>query len=355
MKRVNTLLLGLGLAFLAYLVWRVGWDELWHQIRALGWGLLLLVLAEGLGNLAHATGWRYCIHDGGGRVSLLRLFQMSTAGYAINYLTPTASVGGDVSRASLLALTYRGTQSVTSVLLDKLMTAIAHLLLVAGGAFFLLFQVRLPGELWIAMIVTTVLLTVGMGTFFWLQKAGQLGLFFRWLARHRIGGKVVQQAESRISEVDEALKRFYREHPGDLVLSVSWHAFGHLAALLHAWLFLRLLGQPAPATMVAAAGLLSLWFDLLTFVVPLNLGTLEGSRMVIFKALGCQALLGMAFGVAVRAAQLFWACFGLASYARIAAAGSKSGPGREPTALAPFDGQAPNLQHGIRRSPEDGI
>jgi hypothetical protein len=41
--------------------------------------------------------------------------------------------------------------------------------------------------------------------------------------------------------------------------------------------------------------------------------------LVVFRALGCQALLGVTFGVAVRIAQVFWACFGLLSYARYAA------------------------------------
>jgi len=111
------------------------------------------------------------------------------------------------------------------------------------------------------------------------------------------------------------LKQFYRDHPWNLVLSVWWHLIGHSVAILHVWLFMRLLEQPAPLATAAAAGFLSLWFDLLTFAIPMNLGTLEGSRILVFKAIGCEVLLGMTFGVAVRIAQVFWACFGLASYA----------------------------------------
>lgn len=81
----------------------------------------------------------------------------------------------------------------------------------------------------------------------------------------------------------------------------------------------------------AAVGFLSLWFDLLTFSIPLNLGTLEGSRIVALKAVGGDALLGMTFGVAIRVAQVFWACFGLASYGLFAVhepgpAAAKSAP-----------------------------
>jgi hypothetical protein len=136
--------------------------------------------------------------------------------------------------------------------------------------------------------------------------------------KHRLGGRPLERTARHISEVDDALKRFYRERPLGLVLAVGWHLLGHSTAIFQAGLFLRLLEQPAPFATFAAVGFLSLWFDLLTFAIPLNLGTLEGSRIVALKAVGGDALLGMTFGVAIRVGQVFWACFGLASYSLLA-------------------------------------
>jgi uncharacterized protein (TIRG00374 family) len=314
MKRLNNALLVLGLAFLLYLVWKVGPDELWHEVGTLGWGLIPIILCEGLGNLAHALGWRHCLARAYPPVALLRLFRMSMAGFAINYLTPSASLGGEVSRASLLASIQSGPAAVSSVILDKLMTAVAHLTLAVLGSLFLLWRVKLPLELWLAMAVITCLLTGGMTAFLLLQKYGKLGGVFRWLVAHNLGGLFLEGVAHRMSEVDEALKKFYLERPWDLVFSLLWHVLGHSAALVQAWLFLTVLQQPAPVATVAAAGFLSLWFDLMTFAIPLNLGTLEGSRILVFKALGCPALLGMTYGLAVRLGQVFWACFGLISY-----------------------------------------
>src|SRR6476646_9367636 len=169
MKRINTVLLGLGLVFLGCLVWKTGWKELWHQVSALGWGIVLIILAEGLANLAHTVGWRQCIQTPNGELTLWRLFRMNMAGWAVNYLTPTASVGGEVSRAVLLASCDQGANATSSVLLDKLMTAMAHLILVSLGAVFLFWDVHLPSPLLIAMGVTTVLLTAGMTVYLWLQ------------------------------------------------------------------------------------------------------------------------------------------------------------------------------------------
>ena len=350
MKWLNRMLLGLGLGFLAYLIWKVGPGELWHQVSALGWGVVLLIGVEGVANMAHTVGWRHCIQERHGQVSLLHLFRIGMAGYAINYLTPTGSVGGELSRAALLAESQKGSQAVTSVLLDKLMTAVAHLVLVVLGALFLFWRVSLPFQLWVAMAMTTGLLTAGILIFLLLQKHGKLGALCRWLVDHKVGGRSVEQAAEKISKVDEALKQFYREHPRGLLLSVWWHLLGHSAAILHAWLFLYLLGQPAPLVTVTAAGLLSLWFDLLTFAVPLNLGTLEGGRIVVFKALGCQGLLGMAFGVAMRIAQVFWACFGLVSYAQMAAKRACPDSGRVLTSLARVVTEATQGQQGMRGS-----
>ena len=216
MKKLNSILVGLGFAFLGYLLWKFGPGELWHQLRHLGWGVLLLILAEGLGNVAHTLGWQHCIPQAR-RIPAVRLFPMAMAGYAINYLTPSASVGGDISRAVLLSSEQKGSGAIGSVVLDKLMTALAHLVLVVGGAGLIFWQVKLSVALWSAMAITTIGLAGAMGIFLLLQKHGKVGGVFRWLSGHGMGGRFAQKAAEQVSAVDLSLKRFYREHPGDLI------------------------------------------------------------------------------------------------------------------------------------------
>lgn len=313
MKRFNTVLLLLGLALLVFLLHKVGLKELWQQVRGLGWGVVPLILSEGVGNLFHTVGWRY-VNNQRPRVPLGRLFRIAMAGYALNYLTPSASMGGEVSKATLLATNGTGSEAISSVLMDKLCMACAHLIVAILGAFFLLWQVQLPIQLWVGMAVGSGLLTCGMVTFFSMQKHGKMGVFFRWLVERNVGGITLQKAAQRISKVDEALKAFHRERRANLALSIGWHVLGHAVAFFQVWLFLQLLHQPAPLIPVLIAGFLGLWIDLLTFAIPLNLGALEGSRILALKTIGCEAAQGLAFGVAIRIAQLFWALFGLLAW-----------------------------------------
>ena len=343
MKRLHTVLLISGVGFLVYLVWKVGCDELWQQLRALGWGLVPLLLSEGVANLAHTAGWRHCLWVQDRSVPLFRLFRMTMAGFAINYLTPSASVVGELTKVGLLASQRRTPEAVSSVLVDKFCLAAGHLLLVLAGSVILLMRVELPWGLRLAMILSTLLLGVGIFGFMLVQKRGKLGWLLRWLVAHGWGGNGLATAAQDVSEVDERLKMFYRERRQELLPSIGWHLFGHSIGVAQTWFFFRALNQPVSVTGIVGASILCLWFDLVSFAIPLGLGALEGGRIVAFRAIGSSALLGMTFGATLRLAQIFWACFGLLSYGSFIWA---RGPRNK--ASAPWFGRPAEL----RRQPE---
>ena len=321
MKKLHAILLVLGLVFLTYLVSTIGVGELWRELTSLGWGLISLILIEGVADLVHTMGWRRCLSGPHRSLPLVVLFCIRMAGFAINYLTPTASLGGEVTKAALLASNYRGPEAASGVLIGKLCFAFAHLLFVVVGSIAILWHIKLPRALWVGMLMGSALLAGGMVAFLLIQKYGRLGVVVRWLVAHKLGGRPLQRAARDITEVDEALKLFYRQRPWDLPLGVCWHLLGYMAGIFQTWFFFHLLNQDASFVVAASAWVLSLWFDLLTFAIPLRLGTLEGSRIVAFKAVGSDALLGMTYGVALRLAELFWAGFGLLSYGLLSRGG----------------------------------
>jgi hypothetical protein len=317
MKKMHLLLFALGLGFLVFLIWRTGIHNLWQQLTLLGWRLIPIVLAEGIAELFHAISWRYCFSGPLRRISLLRLCRIHFAGYALNFLTPTASLAGEVTKAGLLATDHQGPESVSAVVIGKLSFGLSHLLFVAVGALVLLPVVQLSPALRIALLLSGLALATGMVIFLLLQKHGKLGAFLRWLVARNIFARVLQRFVAPMERVDEILKTFYRERPWDLVRSVLWHLLGYLVGVFATWYFLLLLGNRSPLITAAQIWFLVLWFDLVTFAVPLNLGVLEGGRLVAFQAFGFGALPGMTFGAVTRIAQLFWAGFGLITYASL--------------------------------------
>ncbi len=314
MKKLNAILFVLGAGFLAYLLWRVGITELWREVGSLGWGLVPFILCEGASEFIHVAGWRHCLSGVHRSLPMTLLFRIRMAGYAINYLTPTAAMGGELTKAALLASNHRGAEAVTGVLIGKICFAFAHLLFVVIGSIVCLWRIDLPRALWLAMSISGGLIATGMVAFLLIQKYGKLGVLVRWLASRNVGGSIIHQAARGISEVDETLKVFYQQRPGDFLKAVCWHQLGYSVGIFQTWLFFNLLHQNGSWALAAGLWFLGMWFDLLTFAVPMNVGTLEGTRIVALRAIGYSSLMGMTYGVALRLAQLVWSALGLAIY-----------------------------------------
>ena len=316
MKKFHLFLLLLGLIFLAGLLYNIGLRVLWQELGAIGWGLIPFILLEIVAEGIHTLGWRECLPQKN-RVSWYRLFQIRMAGYAINYLTPTAALGGEATKATLLFSDYRAPEAVCVVLAGKLSAGVSQLLFVIVGSLFIISRVTLPPTLWTAMLVSTGVVGAGMLAFFVLQKYGKLGAFVRWLAARRSSNRLLQIAAHQISDVDSTLTAFYRERPRALPMAVTWQVVAHSTGILQAWWFLHILHLPASFTLATSIWVLGLWFDMLTFAVPLNVGTLEGSRMIAFKAVALGGVQGMTYGLALRLAQMSCAALGLIYYGQL--------------------------------------
>ena len=314
-KKLHILLLLLGFVFLGYLLHRTGVHRLWEGLVSLGWGLVPFVLLEFVAEGIHTVAWGFCLNERHRRLSWMQLFRIRMAGHAINYLTPTAALGGEATKAALLSSPGKGAEAVGGVLVGKVFAGVGQLMFVAAGSLVVLGSVTLPRPVWVAMFLSGGCVGAGIIIFVLLQKQGKLGMLIRWLAERRFAGQMLRNAAGEVNKVDETLKVIYRDRSRDLLWAVIWHLVAYATGLAQTWWFFHILHQPFPAEAAANVWFLGMWFDLLTFAVPLNLGTLEGSRVFIFRAIGGTAVAGMTYSIAVRLAQLSWAIFGLLNYA----------------------------------------
>ncbi len=315
MKKLNILLLALGAGFLGYLIWSNGAVALWHQLRGLGWALVPFLLGETIAETIHTVGWRHCLAEPYRSLSWWHLFRIRMAGYAINYTTPTACVGGEVTRAVLLASVKPCPGAISGVLIEKVCFAFTHVLFVAFGSIFVLMYVHLTRPWWLSMVASYALVTVGVVAFLILQKRGKLGGMIRMMASQESFGRAFQKTAINLTSVDDEMRAFYSERREDMWKAVSWHFLGFSLGIFTTWYFLRVLNQNASLGMAAAAWSLGMWFDLLTFAVPMNAGSLEGGRLLAIKAVGFGSLTGITYGVALRLAQILCATTGMIMYA----------------------------------------
>lgn len=314
MKKFHTWSVLVGVALLIVLVWSIGLDALWRDLTLLGWGLVPLVLIEGVADIFHTFGWRHCLSGVHRQLPFWRIFGIRMAGTSINYLTPTASLGGEVTKGTLLSLHHQGAEAATAVIVGKLSYALAQLIFAVAGSVVILLGVDLPAGVWVAVLGGSSLLGAGIIGFLLVQKHGKLGAVVRWAVDHRIGGKALKSAAENITQVDQALKTFYREQPRDLPLSMAWHTVGLACGIVQSWYFLYLLTGRSSFLLASGVWFLGSWLDLMSFAIPFHIGVLEATRVAVFRILGFQSALGLTFGVSLRIEQIFWAGVGLLIY-----------------------------------------
>ncbi len=324
MKKFHLGSLLLGALLLIFLIWKIGPGTLWRDLSLLGWRLVPFILMEGIVFVFRTLGWRYCLSLPYRSLSFFRLLGINLAGNSINYFTPTATLGGEVIKGTLLSMHRSGPEAASGVIIGKLSFALSQLLFVVLGSLLILWRLDLPMAGTVATIGGSTIIGAGIVAFLLVQKYGKLGSVVRWLVAHRLGGETLKKFSQQITQVDQALQLFYQERPGDLPISMLWHMAAMICSIGKTWYFLSVV-TTAPLFVAAGIWFLENLFDLMAFAIPLGIGVQEGIRVLAFKTLGLSLALGLTYGIAQRLEQIFWAGTGLLLYGALLAGKSEKG------------------------------
>lgn len=299
----------------------------WQQIRGLHWRFgtifLFYIVIFGLDTL----GWR-CALGPGIKIRLDRLFRARLAGEAVNYVTPTAWIGGEPVKAYLLSKRYAVpiSDGMTSVVIAKTTFSISMLFFILAGIGVAFVTQPIPSALMRWVWVTLSVLSSLLGLFVIVQFCGpfrRLAAFFsaeggsrqRSLAGENVP-RWLEKIKSKISVWDESLTGFYRQNPKAVFWSLGFHFLGWMAGVVEVFLILRFLG--IPVTVPTAWSIEALWVLLKSgaFLIPASLGASEGISLFVCVALGLSAVSGLALALVRRARELLWVGLGLAEFSR---------------------------------------
>jgi uncharacterized membrane protein YbhN (UPF0104 family) len=161
-KALNLLKIGVSLGLLLLLVWKVGWRETWETLRQadaryllLAWGIYLFSM------VVRAYRWHVLLRIQNLMTPMSTLISLYFIGTFFNSVLPTG-FGGDVVRMyELTKHSKHGTESVSTVLVDRLC---GFVVLFVMAVLALPFSYRLiPPAVSILIVGITVLTLVGIG------------------------------------------------------------------------------------------------------------------------------------------------------------------------------------------------
>jgi uncharacterized protein (TIRG00374 family) len=313
---MGVLLLG-GLVLLGWMVRQVGITNLIASFQVVGFWIVPYFLLEIIPDFLHTAAWAACFQGHQYRPRVWQLFVIRLAGSAINQVTPTATLGGEVVKVLLLGSLLPRAQAMAAVVIDKASTALAQTLYLAIGLLYAMGHLPLSGELQLALSLTISMVLLGLLGFIAFQRYGLLSQLVYQLGRLPFARDRLHRMSQRLAPLDAQLMGYYASHRWRFGGSLLLHFVGFLAAGSKTYVLLRLLlGTHAPGwseAMMAAVVVAAL--DQMCFLVPARLGTLEGVRVLALSTVGITHVVGLAFGLIARLDSLLWNGIGLLTYA----------------------------------------
>ncbi|HEX4047734.1 MAG TPA: lysylphosphatidylglycerol synthase domain-containing protein [Elusimicrobiota bacterium] len=318
----------LGAATFLYLLFKFDPTRVWGQLVAFGWGFAALLPFQIFDHSLNAVGWKLAFPpESAGGASFWDLVRVRIAGDGVNYLTPSAQIGGEFVRPGMMRSSLPDDVKVTSVLIAKITQSVGQAFFILSGLGFLLHAhlFRFEGRQ-----ATMGAIGVG-GTLFGLVLGTSLLIIEppAWFARR------FPKAVEASAGVRGLLKSYLKTHPVRLLGSIFFFMLGYAWGAAEIWLICHFLGRTLSVETAFSIEFLSNLVDALAFWVPAKIGTQEAGKAAIFAGFGLPAELGFTVGIIRHVRELCWAAFGLSLYAAhqrrrerasLAAAAAAAGP-----------------------------
>ncbi len=297
-----------GIATFLLLLWKFDPARVWGHLVAFGWGFAVLLPFQILDHMLNAWGWKLAFPvESAPDAAFWDLVRVRIAGDGVNYLTPSANIGGEFVRPGMLRSPLPADVKVTSVLVAKVTQSVGQAFFILSGLGYLLhahlFDFDGPQATLGAFGVGGILLglVIGVGLLVMEPPA--------WFERR------FPKAVEASAGVRGLLKSYLKTHPLRMMGSIFFFMLGYSWGAAEVWLICRFLGLDVGLETAFSIEFLSNLVDSLAFWVPAKLGTQEGGKTAIFAGLGLPPELGFTLGLVRHVREVSWALLGLALYA----------------------------------------
>ena len=273
-----------------------------------GLGILALCGAHLVVFLLDVFLWQVCFAEVPITVRwFLRLVRVRLVGEAYNDTMPAAGLGGEPVKVALLHSIYGASRSgsLVSIVLFRIINLFGQILILALAFVFMALMPAVTSEVGTAAIAGFALLMVMAAAVMALptwRMASRLGRRLSAWRPTAAFGRMLAQVEGAEAQVAGFYRNFRARFVWAIVLSMTqW-----LAGALEIWLALWLLGHPIGIAEAVVIEALLQAVRTASFFVPSNLGTQDGTIVIVSSLFTGVPVAGLSAALLRRLRQFIW-------------------------------------------------
>jgi hypothetical protein len=305
------------------MVYKIGIDTIMKGLLEIRLWFLGIVFLWFIVYILNALAWNMiiCNEKGEKKTSFAFLLRTTITGFAINYITPFAEIGGEPYKIMLLKEYMSSVKATSCVILYSMMHAFAHIVFWMISIVLVLFAFRLS---WVPFVFLSVLFVVLLFIVLLFIKGYRKGLIartFRILTKipfiKKWAKQICETKSDKLKEMDYHIAHLHTHRRSSFYWSFSAELASRFLMCYEVNIIIFALAAMFPEldmsfldAIIITAGY-SLFANLV-FFIPMQIASKEGGYMLTFEILGLSSSPAFIMSIITRIRELFWIFLGIA-------------------------------------------
>jgi hypothetical protein len=241
-----------GLLLFAYFVWKASPALVWTQMRALGWGFLVILLVSAVRPVVRALAWTRCFES----THALRFRDALSAylvGDALGNLMPLGIVVSEPAKAAMARERVPLVAAASALAVENLFYMLSVALFVFAGMAALLLSFPLPPKLRVLSLATlgVIACVILFGYVVVRRRWRFLSGAVEFFAARGVGRGFAGRHGARFGAMEERVYGFYARHGSRFLPIMLLEACFHLAGVVEIYATLYFITGARPAWFAA--------------------------------------------------------------------------------------------------------
>ncbi|MDR2037761.1 MAG: flippase-like domain-containing protein [Bacteroidales bacterium] len=308
----------IGIITVIIVIFNIGITSIYENILKTGWWFFAIIGIWAVVYLINTFSWHLIVRDNEKnfkRVTFWQLYKITVSGFAINYITPVAALGGEPYRIMELKKYVGVHKATSSVILFSMMHIASHFLfwLVSTILLYLVFDPS-PGVFWL-MLITALFCLVALYYFFKGYRYGLVAKTFRFFGKLPWVGKKIRNFNEKHHEdfikIDQQIAQLHSGRKTAFYGALMSEFTARVVGCLEIYFIAFAIGQQITFLESVILVAVSSLFANIMFFSPLQLGTREGGFWLATKGIAIDTELGLYISLITRIRETCWIIVGL--------------------------------------------
>jgi hypothetical protein len=316
------LLLSAGFAALGFMVCKIGIDAIIQGAVKMKLWFFVIVFLWFFIYMLNALAWKMIIYNekGDKKPSFGFLLRTTITGFAINYITPFAEIGGEPYKIILLRDYMGSAKAASCVILYSMMHVFAHIIFWMISIVLVLIFLK---PAWIPFVLLSALFVAFFFAVLLFIRGYRRGLIvrtFRILTKipfvKKWAGRITETQQDKLKEMDYHISHLHTHRRSAFYLSFIVELASRFLMCCEVNVIMFALTDMFPALHVSFldAIIITAGYSLfanMVFFIPMQIASKEGGYMLAFEVLAMPSSPAFIVSIITRIRELVWIFIGI--------------------------------------------